>query len=200
MRRKDKQSHDESLLQHLLETVTIGHLALIQPDGIPRSVPLNFVSMEGALYFHGARAGEKYQVIATEPQVSFCVVEVLSYISSHYLSGALCEASHFFQSAMIYGTAAICQDPTEKRKALVALLEKYQPEVETNHSLGHDSAGQQGVERTAVFRISIDRWMLKQNLGGYLSAEARKQLKDRLAATGDPLNLRTAALIAEYYE
>jgi nitroimidazol reductase NimA-like FMN-containing flavoprotein (pyridoxamine 5'-phosphate oxidase superfamily) len=42
--------------------------------GVPHGIPLNFAFVNNRIYFHCAPAGKKVDLLASNPQVSFCVV------------------------------------------------------------------------------------------------------------------------------
>ena len=59
MRRDDFLREDVEFFQEVAERCQVGYLGLITKAGIARSVALNFVVVDEAIYFHGALAGEK---------------------------------------------------------------------------------------------------------------------------------------------
>jgi nitroimidazol reductase NimA-like FMN-containing flavoprotein (pyridoxamine 5'-phosphate oxidase superfamily) len=195
MRRSDKEVKDQSVLYDLLDEVLVGYLAIIQSDGTPRAIPLNFVHIDGNLYFHGARGGEKYEVLRNNPKISFCVVQELSYIPSHFIGQGPCEASHFYRSAMIYGSGVIIDDSETERDVLTALLEKYQPGRVENKFDFSVPTHEIGVKTTAVFRLTMDSWKVKENIGAYLSTSARDRVIKNLEASNDPVARLTATLM-----
>lgn len=195
MRRSDKESLDKAVFTELMEKEKVGHLAIIQPDGVPRSIPLNFVYLGGALYFHGARSGEKFEAISREPSVSFSVSQVLSYIPSHFLGSDPCEATHYYRSALVYGEASVVAEHVEKRRALTALMEKYQPGIEGNDFSRSSEKKDRNVERTAVFKLNAERIVLKVNLGADLPETGRRELCQKLERRGFSEDMETIRLL-----
>lgn len=53
MRRKEKMISQEEVME-VLETAEYGVLSTVSGDGIPYGTPVNFVFMDGAIYFHCA--------------------------------------------------------------------------------------------------------------------------------------------------
>ena len=73
VRRKDRTlSHEESL--ELLARCEYGMLATADKDGWPYAVPLSYVLMDNALYFHCAFTGHKLDNIAWDNRVCFTAV------------------------------------------------------------------------------------------------------------------------------
>jgi len=58
MRRIDYGGNPEDL-DDILAKTWVGQLGITDPAGYPRVVPVNFAWYNGAVYFHGASAGEK---------------------------------------------------------------------------------------------------------------------------------------------
>ncbi len=127
MRRDQFQHQDDQFFLEVAHKSQVGYLALNTDDGYPRSVALNFVALNDAIYFHGALAGEKFEVFSQSPKVGFTMAWELSYIPSNW-TGPLyaCPATQLFKSVEIRGTAFVVQDVTEKALALQALMEKHQ--------------------------------------------------------------------------
>jgi nitroimidazol reductase NimA-like FMN-containing flavoprotein (pyridoxamine 5'-phosphate oxidase superfamily) len=114
-------------------------------DGWPYAVPVNHVLAGGVLYIHCAMEGHKLENIAHEERVSFCAVA-----SARVLPEAL---STLYESAVVFGRAAVVTDPAEKLRALELLAVRFcgalTPEAEKAIAT---SAG-----RTTVVRIRIER-------------------------------------------
>jgi nitroimidazol reductase NimA-like FMN-containing flavoprotein (pyridoxamine 5'-phosphate oxidase superfamily) len=64
MRRKHSEITDSREIQRILSSTNIGRLATNGGDGYPYITPVNFVSLEGNIYFHCAPKGEKLDNIA----------------------------------------------------------------------------------------------------------------------------------------
>ena len=74
MRRNDREITDFEEILAVMQRCDVCRLAL-HDETYPYILPLNFgLEVEGrqiALYFHGANAGKKYELIARDPHVSF---------------------------------------------------------------------------------------------------------------------------------
>lgn len=75
LRRKTREISTEATKQ-LLKTERRGILAVNGEDGYPYAIPLNYYYDEeqNKIYFHGARAGYKYDMIKASDKVCFTVV------------------------------------------------------------------------------------------------------------------------------
>ncbi len=73
MRRDDFLREDTDFFQEVAERCQVGYLGLITEAGFARSVALNFVAVNEAIYFHGALAGEKFEILSKNPLVGFAI-------------------------------------------------------------------------------------------------------------------------------
>ena len=115
MRRKDFVFEDINKIEEILNSIEFGVMAL--PDKIPYAVPISFCYKNNEVYFHGAMAGRKYEILKNNPKISFTASKIYSYISSSFLEGKMIPTQFFF-SVFIEGTFEII-DNIEKRKELL---------------------------------------------------------------------------------
>lgn len=144
IRRKDRVQEEAENFD-LLTRAEYGVLALV--DGrSPYAVPLSFVLMDGALYFHCACEGRKADIIADGSEGCFTVVGSTRPV---YDGGF----STYYESVMVFGRVTPVDGREEKVRALYALAEKYLP--------GDMDKAEKDVarsfKRTAVYRIAIGR-------------------------------------------
>lgn len=145
IRRKDRvMTRAES--EALLERGEYGVLALTDKDGWPYGVPLSYVLMDGALYFHCAYEGRKIEAMAWNSRVCFTVTGETRPV---YVN----DFSTYYESVMVMGQAGLVEEEEEKRRSLRCLAEKYLPE----HSDKIEENIARSFSRTAVYKISLDR-------------------------------------------
>ncbi|HJD98093.1 pyridoxamine 5'-phosphate oxidase family protein [Mailhella massiliensis] len=116
MRRKDRECNAPAFFTGLLEQAEVLTLAF-QTEEAPYVVPVNFVLLEGALYFHCAKEGRKLDCLKRSPGIGFSVHEVLAIDRE--------KATTLYKSLCGTGKAACVVDMEEKSRALAALAEKY---------------------------------------------------------------------------
>lgn len=73
--RRSKQQLPREEIDRILENGKTGILAVNGDDGFPYAVPVNYVYKNGKLFFHGAKAGHKYDAMLRSNKVSFCVID-----------------------------------------------------------------------------------------------------------------------------
>jgi uncharacterized protein len=116
MRRRDRELRDDEA-REILGRADHGVLATLAEDGWPYAVPLNHVLLGDVLYIHCAPEGHKLENIGHEARVSYCAVASAKVIPA--------TLSTVYESAVVFGRAALVTEADEKRKALTALLARF---------------------------------------------------------------------------
>jgi nitroimidazol reductase NimA-like FMN-containing flavoprotein (pyridoxamine 5'-phosphate oxidase superfamily) len=148
MRRKDRMGTQEDAVR-ILETGEYGVLSTTEMEGYPYGVPVNYYYKNGCLYIHGARdAGKKVEALRRNPRVSFTVCIGVQVKPEKFTTQ--------FQSVICFGMAEELQG-TEKKEALIGLIERFSPEFLEK---GTDYVNQ-AWEKTTVFCIHIDAMTAK---------------------------------------
>ena len=73
IRFKQQLSEQESV--DVLIHAPRGVLAVHGEDGYPYAFPMNYIYLNGKIYFHCAKAGHKLDALASNNKVSFCVMD-----------------------------------------------------------------------------------------------------------------------------
>ena len=144
IRRGDRALSEEQA-RGILARAEHGGLATVGADGWPYAVPVNHVLAGDVLYIHCATEGHKLENLAHEERVSFCAVA-----SARVLPEAL---STLYESAIVFGRAAVVTDPEEKRRGLELLAVRFCGAVTPKAQEAIATSG----PRTAVVRIRIER-------------------------------------------
>jgi nitroimidazol reductase NimA-like FMN-containing flavoprotein (pyridoxamine 5'-phosphate oxidase superfamily) len=143
--RRRNRALSEEQAREILARAEHGVLSTLGADGWPYGVPVNHVLSGDVLYVHCALEGHKVENIAHEERVSFCAVASATVLPA--------ELSTLYDSAIVFGRAALVTDPAEKRQALELLAIRFcggmTPEAE------HTIATSGPV--TALVRIRIER-------------------------------------------
>ena len=99
--RRFKQQLTEEEADKILENGKTGILAVNGDDGFPYTVPINYVYKNGKLYFHGARAGHKYDAMLRSNKVSFCVIDKDDVVAE--------KLTTYFRSVIAFGTVRLLE-------------------------------------------------------------------------------------------
>ena len=146
--RRRERSISEAEARAILARADHGVFATAGEDGWPYAVPLNHVVVGDALYAHCALEGHKLENIARDERVSYCAVASATVVPSIY--------STVYESAIVFGRAALVTDADEKRRALKLLTERFCGQGAEQDERFEEHFKLNG-ERTAVIRIRIER-------------------------------------------
>lgn len=114
MRRK-RQAMSEADCFEILRRGEWGVLGVQGDDGYPYTVPLNYVVLDGRLYFHSAREGHKIDALRRCDKVSFCVVDRSDLVPA--------EITTYFRSVIVFGRLRIVDNQEGRSRALAALVD-----------------------------------------------------------------------------
>lgn len=158
MRRKDRELTSLEDRRAILDRSDAMRVAAQDGEGL-FVFPVNFgYRLEGdklTLYFHGAPEGRKARAFAHSCSAAF------EMDCAHQLRTAETACGHSFTYRSIMGTGTVCalSDPEEKRAGLSAIMA---------HATGRADWDfpAPAVEKTAVYKLSVQEWSAKANLGG----------------------------------
>jgi len=152
---RDIRRSDRALTQdqarEILARAEHGVLATLGADGWPYAVPVNHVLSGDVVYIHCAVEGHKLENIAHEERVSFCAVAGARVLPA--------KLTTLYESAIVFGRAALVADPTEKRRALELLAVRFCGALSPNA----EKAIATSDSRTTVVRIRLERITGKAN-------------------------------------
>lgn len=198
MRRREFEVTDPEELNEVLDAIEWGSLVMVTAQGAPLQVPLNFVRLEGHLYFHGAPAGEKVGVAKQNPPASFLVVDPHALLPSTFFDPEnACPATQFFTSVLVKGRVRLVEDPAEKARALQALMEKLQPQGGYDPIAADNPRYQAALRGVAVLALSMEAVTGKFKLGQNLSDAAAESVMAQLERRDDPQDRRTVTAMQQ---
>lgn len=142
MRRNDRQISNEETID-LLEKCEYGVLSTVGENGFAYGVPLNYIYIEGNIYFHCATEGSKLENIVFNDKVSLCVVGKTEVLPDKF--------SCKYESAIVFGRAKEVFDE-EKKKALIGIVQKYSSEF-MDKGLEYIN---KDISKTKIIKICID--------------------------------------------
>lgn len=131
----------------LLDSAGTGVLCLNGTDGWPYAVPVNFVRVGDAVYYHGRKTGERVTCMEADGR---CRLVAFSEGGYEDYGPDACDTTTAFESAIVKGTVSAVEDEKEKAEVLRALTDKLVPSKKDS-TLAMDR-----VPRTGVFRITMD--------------------------------------------
>ena len=153
MRRNDREITDISAIVSFIEKEKIIRIAFYD-DGDIYIVPVNYgyINENGVhtFYFHGAKAGRKFELAKASPNVGFEIDGCYELLEADIA----CNFSARFESVIGTGRLSLVEDRSEKIKGLDALMKQ------TTERAGwsYNDAMLSGV---AVFRLDVEKMSCK---------------------------------------
>jgi nitroimidazol reductase NimA-like FMN-containing flavoprotein (pyridoxamine 5'-phosphate oxidase superfamily) len=160
-RHKERGQADRSVLHAVLDAGLVCHLGVII-DGTPAVLPTGYGVIGETLYLHGSSANRSFQHAAGAP---VCVTVTL-------LDGLVCARSVFsnsmnYRSAVIYGTARLVTDETERTAAIRAITEHLIPGRWDNSR----QPTRKEMAATSVLALPLEEASVKVRSGGPVDEE-----------------------------
>lgn len=153
MRQADKRMSREDAYE-LLRVGEYGVLGLIDEEGEPYTVAMNYCLSGSTIYFHSALEGHKLDAVRHDERASFSVV------TEHIVKPE--DFTSYYSSVHVRGKARMVEELEEKRRALTLIAEKYSPGLEESAAAFIDKAG----PSTAVFAVKVLDIQGKKNPAG----------------------------------
>ena len=153
MRRSDREIIDKSTIEEFIQKEQIIRIAFYD-EGDIYIVPVNYgFRKDGdsyAFFFHGAKAGRKYELAKASPKVGFEIDGRYELLEAEIA----CDFSAKFQSVVGTGTLSIVEEKEEKIIGLNCLMKQTTNKTEWEYS----DAMLNGV---AVFRLDVEKMSCK---------------------------------------
>lgn len=154
MRRSDRELKDINDIVQVMEKCDVCRVAF-NNDGYPYIVPLNFGMQikedKIILYFHGAAAGTKYDLIARDNRAGF------EMDCSHKLLADQPHGGCTMEYESVVGRGIVEMVPDEEKAEALRLLMKHYHKEEV-------SCNEKVIAKTAVFRLVVEQVTGKSNI------------------------------------
>ena len=151
MRRKDKEIHDRSLIEYIMEKAQVCRLGLCK-DNMPYIVPVAFGYDGTFIFFHSADEGMKLDYLACNNRVCFELEHEVRVIPNVLEA---CKWSFSYYSVIGFGTVAEILDHQRKVYALNQIMSHY-----SNREWDYD---EHAIEKVRLWCISIEQVTGKQS-------------------------------------
>ena len=187
---------DRTIIHELLDSMEYGTLAVSHHDE-PYAVPINFVRIDDAIYFHGALSNKKMKILAKNPKISFSVVQSYALIASFFSStdGLACPATQFFKSVSIDGVVEMVERREEKAMMFEALMNKLQPEG--GYKSFSDAEYDIAIRATAVVKIVAHTTRCKFKFGQHVTKERFDMILTHLEERNTELDKETYKMMKQ---
>lgn len=143
VRRQDRLLNEYRAVE-LLQNNEFGILSMIDDNGLPYAIPINFVwDKKNAIYIHCAMDGKKINALLKNTNVSFCIVGDVNLLSNKFTTE--------YESVIVKGKVELNISDNEKNMAIELLLAKFSP---NDLVIGRKYA-EKSFYRTRIIRIDV---------------------------------------------
>ena len=153
MRRSDREITDKKQIEEFIAEEQILRIAFYD-DGDIYLVPVNYgytyENEKYAFYFHGAKAGRKYELSKLRPEVGFEIDGKYQLLKNEMA----CGFSASFQSVIGTGTLQLVEDAEEKKIGLNAVMKQTTQKAEWSYN-------EELFHAVAVFRLDVHKLSCK---------------------------------------
>jgi len=142
---------DQKEIEEIIRKCTCCSVAMVDLEGNPYVIPMNFAYKDHTIYLHSGPEGSKMKMIARHPRVciSFCEGQELVYQSEQIA----CSYSMRSRSVMCAGEVHFIEELEEKRAALEFFMKQY-----TDNACGFAKPSLQNVK---VWAVKVDKMTCK---------------------------------------
>ena len=183
MRRQHAEVTDPKEIERILAMTNIGRMATVGRDGYPYITPVNFVSLDGSIYFHCAPKGEKLENLKQNPRVCFEVDVPLSYIDRALEpTRPTCQLHQYYHCVIIRGNGSVVEDTKLKVAALNALVAKH----EGNDDFEPVTEEMPGCKACHVVEIKPESVTAKSDFSQNQPEEKRREIAEYLFKRNQP--------------
>ncbi|MCX6281024.1 MAG: pyridoxamine 5'-phosphate oxidase family protein [Bacteroidetes bacterium] len=145
MRRRDISNNEELL--EIISRCQWCHLAMVDLQGNPYVIPMNFGYKDGIIYMHGAQHGKKISILQQNSTV--CINFSTDHLLRYQNEEVACSWSMKFRSVLAYGKAEFIMDPDEKIAAFNIIMGQY-----SNKEFKFNPPS---IREVTVWKIKIDK-------------------------------------------
>lgn len=118
-----KKLIDRSEIESIIRESIYCTVGMLDENGLPYVLPMNFGYADQTLYLHGGFKGKKIKALQKNKQicVNFCTNTALRYQNAEIA----CSYSMKYRSAMLYGSIEFVENLEEKEQILRIIMRQY---------------------------------------------------------------------------
>lgn len=161
MRRSKQQiPHEEAM--EILRQQNTGVLSMIDAEGKPYGIPINYALAGDRLLFHCAKQGRRTDALKANPYASFCVI--------HHGDVMLEKFATDYTSVIVSGKVNFIQGEKEIKEAVYSFLDSYMP----RDFPGIDEYVNKDIKDVLMFELIIEEIAGKESKNRMLARAAGK--------------------------
>ena len=166
-RRHDRGFYDHATVHALLDAAMLCHVSYVI-DGQPYCTPTFFWREGSRLYWHGSSASRMLRNLAHGEPACLAV----THLDSLVLARSGFNHSADYRSVMAFGKAKWVEDPQEKARALVMMVDRLYPQ----RTAGLRPASPQEIKATSVIAMDIEQASAKIRARGVVDEDQDYEL------------------------
>lgn len=143
MRRSVLAMTEEETLS-LIRSCRFAVLSLVDPDGLPYGVPLDYICKDNKLYFHGAKEGRKTDSMRMNPRGCAVILGETAVIPEKF--------GREYASAIVEGPIELIDDPEKKREVMTWVVETNSP----NHQEKGKAIIEKMLDRVLIYQMHME--------------------------------------------
>ncbi len=110
-------------IQEIIKKCIVCHVAMVDAEGMPYVVPLNFGFHDGVIYLHSSQHGKKIDILKNNPHV--CIEFSTDYLLRAQSDEVACSYSMKYRSVLATGEVEFINDPDQKIAAMNIIMKQY---------------------------------------------------------------------------
>jgi nitroimidazol reductase NimA-like FMN-containing flavoprotein (pyridoxamine 5'-phosphate oxidase superfamily) len=134
-------------IEEIIAKCEVCNLSMVDNNGLPYVVPMNFGYQNNTIYFHGAPKGKKFDILKNNPKVciSFSTDHELRYQNEK----VACSWSMKYRSVIAYGKVKFIDESEKKIEALNIVMKNY-----TDKEFKYSPPS---IREVSVFKVEVDK-------------------------------------------
>ena len=112
-------------IEEIIRKCQFCHVAMVDEDGKPYIVPMNFGFEEGVIYLHSSRIGKKIGILKNNPDV--CIEFSTDCLLRYQNEDVACSWTMKYRSVLAYGRVTFIEDAEQKVFHLNIIMKNYTP-------------------------------------------------------------------------
>jgi nitroimidazol reductase NimA-like FMN-containing flavoprotein (pyridoxamine 5'-phosphate oxidase superfamily) len=139
---------DKQEIADVIQRSTHCHLSMVDPDGKPYVIPMNFGFKDDVIYLHGAQHGKKIDILKVHPDV--CINFTTDHVLRYQNEQVACSWSMKYRSVLCHGKAEFIVDPEEKIAAFHIVMSQYTD--------GEFKFNPPSIREVCVWKVPVERY------------------------------------------
>jgi nitroimidazol reductase NimA-like FMN-containing flavoprotein (pyridoxamine 5'-phosphate oxidase superfamily) len=142
-------------IEEIIKKCQVCHVAMVDPEGKPYLVPMNFGFEEGVIYLHSSRVGKKIGILKNNPEV--CIEFSTDYLLRYQNENVACSWSMKYRSVLAYGKVTFIEDDQQKANHMDLIMKNYSP--------GEFKYNPPSIREVCCWKVNVER--LEGKVFGY---------------------------------